>query len=114
MDGLKHCEVCGKESMLGLNRVCFDCKNPGFPKFEGEARPLHIEPMPHFIQDLESYKADQRSRDRLMLAGQIAAGMLSNSARDYDFEGCAIDALKYADALLAEHERTKETPDAKA
>ena len=52
--------------------------------------------------DLRKQLTDQCSRDRLETARVIVAGMLSNPARNYNFEGCAIDALRYTNALLAE------------
>ena len=59
--------------------------------------------------------ADQRSRDRLMLAGQIAAALLANPA-PWDKELNTVElrmahVFRNVDALLTEHERTKETPD---
>ena len=55
---------------------------------------------------------DQRSRDRLMLAGQIAAALLSNPA-PWDKELNTVElrmahVFRNVDALLAEHERGKE------
>ena len=64
---------------------------------------------------LNAFEADQRSHDRLTLAGQILAGMYANSelmAERVTFKQSWSEiALREADALLAEHEQTKETQD---
>ena len=69
--------------------------------------------------DLRKELTDQRSRARLMLAGQIAAGLCSNSfycernlLRSEFVDLVVTDSYKLADALLAEHGRTKEATDA--
>ena len=97
-----------------------------FPKFEGEARPVVTEAAYREFRylynemqneiiflDMKQHKADQRSRDRLMLAGQIAAALLSNPA-PWDKELNTVElrmahVFRNVDALLSEHERTKET-----
>lgn len=45
---------------------------------------------------------DDMDAIRRAIAEGMAHALLSNSAKDYDFDGLAHDAVKYADALLAE------------
>ena len=71
------------------------------------------------LANLQKQLTDQRRRARLMLAGQIAAGLCSNSfycernlLRSEFVDLVVTDSYKLADALLAEHGRTKEATDA--
>ena len=44
---------------------------------------------------------------REYFAAMAMQGILSNSSGDYDFGGAATDAVRYADALLTELEKTQ-------
>lgn len=56
-------------------------------------------------QKSDKFSIGMTKREQFAMAAM--QGMLSNSSMSYDFDGMAHDALVYADALLAELERTK-------
>jgi len=64
----------------------------------------------HLADEMRLSEADQRSRDRLMLAGQILAAMWAHPSTDWSENGRtpkerSLLAFEEADALLSEHER---------